>query len=261
MQRRTPKVFFSSYKPPKSGGSSPLSKQLKPLIAVAIIVIAGLFISRLPVFQVQNVEIEGIENTEAIDRLMSFKGQSIFSSSIQQKTLRILDESPELADLRCRKGIPNTISCSGVLRQPTLVWQVGESRYLVDELGYAYKVVAEDMNLMAVEDRALAEIELNQPVVNSDIINAFKNIQKELSDIGLVVDRFFINTSMYYPGVLVSSAEGSQINLSSGQIEIILSVSYPIELQTRLINRFIDGGAERATQYIDLRTPGYIYYQ
>ena len=102
-RQKTPKVFFSSYRPKKSKAEN--QGQFKKLIIVGLIIVGGYFLTRLPIFQIKNININIVDNPEVVSELNELLGQSILSSGVASKVREIENNHVELISLRCDKGI------------------------------------------------------------------------------------------------------------------------------------------------------------
>ena len=256
-KQRTPKVFFSSYKPKQPTTKNP--GQFNKLIIVGLIIIGGYFLTRLPIFQIKNININIVDNTEVVSELNELLGQSILSSRVASKIREIESNHVELISLRCDKGIPDTLRCIAIQRIPTFAWSTNGIRYLIDEKGFAYKV-ADKEKVIVIEDRANITVNLGEQLMSEEIVLIYKDIETYLVEDGYVIDEFFIKGSALHPGVVTGSRQGGK-PFPPQAVEVEFSASYPISVQIKLLSQTIETKAGLIKEKIDLRTPGYIYYK
>lgn len=257
-RRRTPKVFFSSYRPKKPQLEN--KSQFKQIFVVILIVVGGYFFTRLPVFQIKNIDITNIKSVEVISELNELKGQSILSAGIANKVREIQKTHIQLINLNCDKGIPNTLRCQADEREPIFIWKSGDKSFLIDYDGIAYKTVGDVEGVIMVEDRANIDINLGDLVMSEEIVSIYKDIITYLEEFGFVVDNLYVKISPLHPGVIVSARKDNK-PFTPNKIEVEFSASYPINTQVKLLSQLIETKAGLIKERVDLRTPGYIYYK
>ncbi len=262
MARRTPKVFYSSYSQTQrsiSGGSTMSPGQFRQLLIVAIIIIGGYFLTRLPVFQIKTVTITGTDDPALIGELNSLVGYSILSASVTQKVQEVSQAHPELEKLDCIKGIPDTLRCVAELRQALLGWRTNGQTYLLDQHGVAYQQTTSPA-VLVVEDRKNVVVALGDRPISSEVLDVYRVLQSGLTANGYVVDKFFVNTSVLHAGVVVSS-RAVGLPFPANPIELEFSLSYPVSIQISTLNKLLESKSGQIGLRVDLRTPGYLYYK
>lgn len=255
---KTPKVFFSSYRPPKPPVQS--SGQFRQLLIVAVIIVGGYLFARLPIFQIDTIVVEGTDNPEIIARLEELKGSSILSSAIAGKVAEMLQEQSEVLILDCNKGIPDTVRCHVTEREAMFGWQSGGKSFLVDETGTAYKEAALPTGVVPIEDRANLPVELGSTVMSEELVGIYQSISGGLAEKGVILDRFFIRSSPLHPGAVITGRSNG-LPFPAKAIEAEFSVNYPVAYQLQLLTSLLDTKSANIASRIDLRTPGYLYYQ
>ncbi|MEX2361594.1 MAG: hypothetical protein WD544_00180, partial [Patescibacteria group bacterium] len=225
-----------------------------------IIVVGGYFLTRLPVFQIDSVELNNINNQEIIDQLNTLKGKSIISSATAVTIEKIRESSVEVIDIHCDKGIPNKLRCTAELRAPVFIWQSSQKDYFIDKVGVAYRSVSSSGDLTIIEDRKKLPVKIGEQVMSEEMVNIYQSITETLSEKKIVISNFFIDISPFHPGV-VASKRLDKLPFPAKPIEILYSSSYPVSIQTQLLSQTLENKSSKITKYIDLRTPGYIYYK
>ena len=259
-RRSTPKIFFSSYKPQKP----PLENngQFRQLIIVVAIVVGAYFFTRLPVFQIKNIDTATIKNTEIIFELNELLGQSILSSSVANKIREIENNHVEIIELRCDKGIPDTLRCKIEQRVPVFSWSSKGVVYLVDGEGFAYKLKSDTdiVDVNNIVDRTNIEVNLGDQLMSEEIVAIYTEIAAILRENNFIIDSLFVETSSLHPGVVLSGRQNGQ-PFTPSKIEVEFSASYPIATQIKLLSQVIETKAGLIKERVDLRTPGYVYYK
>lgn len=259
INRRSPKVFFSSYRPPQKSEKSP--GQMRQLVIVALVIVGGYFLTRLPVFQIQHVEVSGDSNELTKRQLNELIGQSLLSAAASNKVREIISGDISILSLNCDKGIPNTLRCTVAFRQPKFVWQTGTNRFYIDEQGYAYaKADKSEKSLKIVEDRKQLPVKTGDLLMSEEVVDIFQELALILKEQGIEIDGYFINTSVLHPGVVASGRSGGK-PFPKQKIDIYFSASYPAKNQVEILNKILSKDAGKIKKYIDLRTAGYVYYK
>lgn len=262
--RRTPKVFASSYRPTTSSSHSTARVSLsawRPIFVVVAIVAGLALLTRLPIFQLKSVSVEGVNNPETVAELKSLVGSSIFSARITRTVDHWLATDPALRSLSCRRGIPDTLQCQATYRTGALVWKQPNGEFWVDVNGRVFSVrQAEQPATIVVED-ALATAAIGADVASTEIVELFLRLQKALTDRLIVVNRFYIVDAVYQPGVVIggfTTSDGRQIQK---EVRAVFAATESIEAQVRTLKQLIDNNGDQVAGYIDLRVPGYVYYR
>jgi hypothetical protein len=233
---------------------------MRQMLIVALIIVGGYFLTRLPIFQIQNIELTGQSNSVLTKELEELKGQSLLSAAASNKVREITLANISILDLHCDKGIPNTLRCAVAFRQPKFVWQTSSGSYLVDSEGYAYAKANTDTDLVTISDRKGLKVEVGDQLMSEEVVAIFESIDENLDKRGIKVDSYFVNTSVLHPGVTASKRSGSK-NFPKQKTDIYFSASYPIATQVEILDKLLSKSSNSIKQYIDLRTAGYIYYK
>ncbi|MEX1052175.1 MAG: hypothetical protein WEC83_02170 [Patescibacteria group bacterium] len=259
---RTPKVFYSSYSQTQRnqfGAIGQTPGQFRQLLIVAVIIVGGYFLTRLPVFQIQTVLLEGSADPALVEELNSLLGTSILSGAVSEKIAGISQLHPELERLECIKGIPNTLRCQASVREAQLAWQSNGHAYLLDRNGVAYQL-SDSPAVPVVEDRKNVPVAIGDQLISGEVLAAYRDIQERLVAGGYEINRFFVNTSVLHAGVVLTNRSAG-LPFPANPIEVEFSLSYPAATQVTTLNRLLETKASLITARVDLRTPGYLYYK
>lgn len=258
--RSTPKVFNANYRPPRKFDWSSYVSLRAPLIVVAVI--AGIIlVSRLPFFQIKTVEVTGTTDTSIIDEINTLTGRSIFSHTISTQITTIKAKDVAISDIRCSRGIPATLKCSVVLRQPVAVWRSGGNGYIVDRSGAAYKTLTDEANILVIDDRMNTIVTIGTNVMSEDLLATYQQVSDTMKTYGFIVKNLFVTESLYQFGAVVSGrTTPDQPYIAAGDLTVLLTVNYPIEAQIKTLRQTLQDRSASIKERVDLRVPGYLYY-
>ncbi|HUD20663.1 MAG TPA: hypothetical protein VMQ44_01180 [Candidatus Saccharimonadales bacterium] len=259
--QRTPKVFNASFRPPRQRLDLSQYKSLWPFVVVLLIIVAIFLASRLPVFTIRSVEVSGTIDQGIIGHLEDLKGQSLFSRQVSQVRLDILKSNSSVADVDCRRGIPDYLRCAVSMRTPALIWRSGGIDYLADSHSLLYaQYLQTSQQLPIVEDRSATKAAVGQTVANSDLVKIFTDTNTKLNQAGFVVSELFINDTVYQVGAVVTGSTSSDLPYPAGKtISLLMTINTPIDAQITAAKQILKDKGGQVNAQIDLRVPGYAY--
>lgn len=257
--RSTPKVFTSNYQPP-TNPTKGRYRSLKPLIGVMVVSGLVVLMSRLPVFTIKEVNVQGTDDQAIIADLESIKGRSIFSQFITATAEQVKAKNIAIAELKCQRGIPDSIRCQVSMRQPALIWRQNNQGWLVDTSGFVYAGDAGTPGLVTVEDRGPSEIKIGQTVTSQELVTSYQNLLKGLADDGYAVTTAFITESLYQVSVVVTGNGQPELAWTPPQpITVLFVTTYSLEAQRQALRQVVIDKKATITERVDLRVPGYAY--
>jgi len=250
---RTPKIFGSSYQPPRPTKSLPkLGNSWKAIVFVLAVFIAIVMIGRLPIFRLRTVELLGDQNDAVAAQLAELKGQSIFSHAVTA----LIDQTRNnvaVANFNCRRGIPNVLRCNLSMRAPAIVWQSGDAQYLVDQAGILYATKTADVpSTIIVNDLQKQPVKPGSTVASTELIKQYQDLVTQLAVKQLSVVNLQLSESLYQVTAVVNRPDKSPI-----QILFLLSGDVPNQIES--VSAVISQKGDSITQTVDARVPGYIY--
>lgn len=251
--RPNPKLFGSSYKPPKQ--APPKSKLSKPQkrILVLLLVLGLIFIivPRLGVFRIDLVEVVGSEDQRLVEQVKTLEGHSIFSGKVSALVHRIRLSHREISSFNCSRGLPNSLKCRALYRSPVLIWQVGPSRYLVDEAGFVFASFNGENDLITIEDVFTQSLSVGQTVASRELIGQYLNLVSALRERSITVNALSIGESLYQVSV--------KSTLAGKEVTLTFSLTEPLSWQLSSLEALLASQSELPWTQIDLRVAGYIY--
>ena len=256
--RRTPKVFNSSYQPPRSAQPGQY-RSLRPLIWLTIVVAAVILISRLPVFTIKEVLVQGIDDQSVTDKLTSVRGHSIFSPFINGTVEQVRAGNPHINNVDCRRGLPDTVRCTVTLRVPSLVWLHSGKTWLVDVDGFIY-AEGSVPDLPVIEDRSPAVVATGETVASREVITQYRELRDGLVKDGFGLTGMFITESLYQVGAILTNNNQPEVNWApKSPVTVLFVTTYSLESQRQALKEVLAQKKESITGRIDLRVPGYVY--
>jgi len=249
----TPKIFGSSYRPPRPTRSTPKwGKSWKAIIIVVIVFAGILLISRLPVFRLKTVELVGDQENTIASQVDALHGQSIFSHEITN-LVNNARTNVAVAAFDCRRGIPNALRCSLTLRQAAMVWQSGDKQYLVDKTGVIFAAnTADRADIITINDLQKQPVTLGLVVASTEIINQYQALASALKAKQLTVARLELNESLYQVTVILSRPGKSDLRA-------LFLLSNDVNNQVESVSTVLAEKGDSITQSVDARVPGYVY--
>ncbi|QQG49983.1 MAG: hypothetical protein HZB70_00100 [Candidatus Berkelbacteria bacterium] len=262
---KTPKVFNTSYVPPKrlsANGGVSNSLAWRPVVRVLFVVAVIFALSRLPVFKIKQVNIEGADNALLKEELQSLVGQSIFSSTVSRTTERWLRQERSLAALTCHRGLPSSLSCQATMRSPAIIWVQSGREFLVDEEGVLYaEKSGQPLDVPLLEDRVNTDSNLGSQVASREIVEQVIRLKKILSEQSVTTKSLFVADSLYQLGALITSYVGADGQPVQKELTALFISTQPIESQVKALRTLLKERGGSIKERVDLRIPGYVYYK
>ncbi len=247
--RRTPKVFGTSYRPPRSTTFD--IKPFRPILVVIIIFAAVILIPRIPLFTIRSVEVDGAGDPAVTMPLHQLAGQSLFSRKISTTVNHIEETDVTISQLNCRRGIPHSLHCQVNYRQPVILWKAENSYFSVDDSGLVFNQSPSPIaGLTIVEDQRSQHVVIDQIVISSGAIEAYKKLATLLQAKNITFNNLFISESLYQVGATLTDNRTA-----------LFVIHYPLDTQVNLLAQILQEKGGQIKERIDLRVPGYVYYQ
>lgn len=244
---RQPKIFTA----PKEKKKSTLPKFLI-LIILAAVALAGLIfiIYFSPIFQIKNVEIIGTPPQEITDTLNHLEGHNLFlfnSGSLEHK---IINGDHNFLKVKIYRGIPDTIRIVFESREPKIIWQTNEKKYLMDKDAIAFKEADQNSSLPLVVDNQNLPLKIPSEIATSNFVSFVIMANDSLQKAGFKVKQFEVNETVF------------QINASVEQGFIIkLNTLRPISDQISALEQTYEKNKNDIKEYMDVRVEGWVYYK
>lgn len=254
----TPKVFNAKYRPPQPTG--PSSRSWKPVIIVACIVLGGLALTRLPVFQISSIELIGNVSAATKEKIESLRGTTIFSDEVSRVVSGLRATDPLLADLQCSRGLPATLRCSASSREAAFIWKSGDRQFLLDRSGFIF-APASGESLLTIEDNKKQPAEIGQRITTEEVLDGYRGLTEALRAASFTVRQFSIDESFYQLTAHVTGRTDTAKPFPPiPELRIVMTTTYPFPEQIAVVVSLLEGRAPMIRERVDVRVPGNVYY-
>lgn len=255
-----PKVFSAQHQQePTKKSPGQYRKVLFPIFWVVIIAAIIISIPRLSFFKIRAVEITP-DDPVIKNQLQTVIGLPIFSSTVDREIDKVRLEDPSIADLSCRKGLPDTLICQGKKRTPVVNWQKNGHLFLVDSDGYAYTTTETKVaDKLLVEDRVNTDLKLGDSVISADMLEFYLNLADSLKENKIGFDRLVINGSVNQINCLMTSYVADDGSLKTKNLTLMLTVNENISDSLLTLKETLRTKGDKITERIDLRVPSMVY--
>lgn len=201
------------------------------------------------VFNIKNVEIEGVKSVEISDYL---NGTLMGRNIILLRTGKYLDELttkfPVLEEARIVRGLPSTIKVEIGERRQILVW-CQEKCFEVDLYGYAYQEIPNPPEgVIAIKDGASTKYKVGDKIVSADYIAFFLSALDRIEESGLQVKEASVDQTVF------------KLTFTTGEgWKIILDPSESLSNQMLALKQILEKNRSDIKEYADLRVEGLAY--
>ncbi|MBU2595588.1 FtsQ-type POTRA domain-containing protein [Patescibacteria group bacterium] len=227
------------------------------LIIALVFIFYGLFFSSF--FRVKNMDLKGtnLVDGDKVKKVITYalnEEDNIFLYQGADIAAKIKENFPLISEVRVQKGIPDTIRVVIQEREPVIVWQTGNKKYLVDKEGLSY--LEADANnskdLPIVIDSQNLPVKLSDKVASSKFLDFFREIVEKFSPrSNLKIKELKINETTF--DLSVVTTDGFVVFFDTQR-------SAETELDDlRRVMTHLKGAKPK--EYIDLRVEGWAYYK
>lgn len=227
------------------------------IIVIIMFLIYGLFFSSF--FRVKNIDLKGanLVDGDQLKKVITYalnEEDNIFLYKSADISAKIKDNFPLVFEVNIQKGLPDTIRVIIIERQPVIVWQTADKKYLVDKEGCGYLEADANnaKNLPIVIDSANLPVVLSEKIVSKNFIDFVKEIiEKFTPRSNLKIKELRIRDTTFDLEVL--AADGFTVYFDTTR-------SAETELDDlRRVMAHLNGAKPK--EYIDLRVEGWAYYK
>jgi len=252
-QFKTPNIF----KPAKNYGQKKANIKFPlHLWKVFLAIITLLFLLYLvffsSVFNISDVFVEGNHFVESdkVKELVA-PGQNIFRFDQNIYKQKLKAAFPEIQDTQIFRGIPNAIKIVLLEHEAKIIWQSGESKYLVSSQGEVIKKVDAGEGYPVVIDARSFPVNVGDAVVSPSFIAFIINIK----------DNFFSATNIQ-PTTFEIQSTTFDVNLhTEAGFYVKLNSLRASRKQLDNLRTVLAQKRQDIHEYIDLRIDGWAYYK
>lgn len=228
------------------------------LIIIAVLfMIYGLFFSSF--FKVKNIDLKGANliDGDQLKKVITYalnEEDNVFLYHGVDISAKIKENFPLVSEVNIQKGLPDTIRVIIIERQPVIVWQTADKKYLVDKEGYGY--LEADAN--NAKDLPVVIDSANLPVVLSEKV-ASKNF---LDFIREILEKFTPRSNLKIKELRIRDTTFDLEILTTDGFTVYFDTTRSAETELddlRRVMAHLNGAKPK--EYIDLRVEGWAYYK
>lgn len=133
------------------------------------------FIFSAPMFQVQQIETEGLLRLTSADlnAVLDIQGRSVAWIDAINAQAELMAAYPELKDVSIKVNLPNQLKIIATERQPVLAWQMDDHTYWVDNEGVLIPPRGEAADLLTIHASAapplVKSLDIAEPVQETTV--------------------------------------------------------------------------------------------
>lgn len=250
---RNPSIFKTSKLKPKKEITLPkISFKVIVYVLSAIIVIYFLFFSSK--FKVRDVIVEGnkmVQEEKISSKIPKGKNILLFSTSRVEK--QIQKDNPEIKNIQIYRGIPNAIKVVVLEHDCKLIWQTGDSSYLISSQGKIAKKINSDESYSypRVIDKKNIPVEVGQDLLSPNFVAFMTNIYNQLYNVTNV------------------DPHDSEIYETTFDVNLTTDAGFYVKLnslrssakQLDNLKKVLVAKRPEIHEYVDLRIDGWAYYK
>ena len=205
-------------------------------------------------FQIADVMVEGNKMVSA-DKIASVvsKNKNILLFGSKKTKQRILQDNPEIKNVEIYRGLPNAVKIVVLEHEGKMLWQSGDSTYLISTQGaVAKKLEANDsFNLPKVVDKRYLPFQVGSNLLSSNFVAFINNVNDQFFNVTNIKPTYFEVDETTFDVNLYTEA-GFYVKLNS-----LRSSSKQLDnLKMVLVAR-----RDAIKEYVDLRIDGWAYYK
>jgi len=205
-------------------------------------------------FKIKDVIVEGNKMVSS-DRIESEipKGSSILLFKLSRTKKEILKNNPEIKTLEIYRGLPNAIKVVILEHECKLIWQSGDTSYLISNQGNVAKKIEAGgtYDYPRVVDKKNIPVEVGSNLVSPSFVAFITNIYSQFFDATNIKPKDFeINQTTF--DVNLNTEAGFYVKFNS----LRSSAKQLDNLKQVLVAK-----RDQIHEYIDLRIDGWAYYK
>ncbi|MCL5410879.1 MAG: FtsQ-type POTRA domain-containing protein [Patescibacteria group bacterium] len=250
---RTPSIF--------SGGKIKTEKEFHfPKIPIKMIFIIGIILFLIyylffsTKFTIKDVIVEGnkmVPSEKIADSVPKHSNILLFGVSKTKK--EILKNNPEIKNVEIFRGLPDAVKIVVLEHEGKLIWQSGDSSYLISTQGYVAKKIdpGEMYDFPRVIDKKNIPVETGANLLSPSFVAFITNIYSQFFNVTNIKPKDFeINQTTF--DINLNTEAGFYVKFSS----LRSSAKQLDNLKQVLVAK-----RDQVHEYVDLRIDGWAYYK
>lgn len=205
-------------------------------------------------FKIKDVMVEGNKMVSS-DKIESEipRGSNILFFKLSKTKREILDSNPEINNLEIYRGLPNAIKVIVLEHECKLIWQSGDTSYLISNQGNVAKKIeaGETYEYPRVADKKNIPVEVGSNLVSPSFVAFITNISSQFFTVtNIQPNDFEINQTTF--DVNLNTEAGFYVKFNS----LRSSAKQLDNLKQVLVVK-----RDQIHEYVDLRIDGWAYYK
>jgi len=234
------------------------------VVIFAGFIIYGMFFSgyfaikNIIIINNKNVTQKQVEEVISPVRYNNFTFNNILFFRSNKASELLLNNLQQLRSVEITKKLPNTIKINVDERLPSLIWQTGDKKYLVDNEGEVFSEYNPDkaQNLPIVIDLTKKNVQVKQKILGVSFVDFVQNLTNKLPQkTGVNIDSIVIKETPFE--IEVKTKEGFSIFFNTSR-DLDTQITYLVRVLEE-VNK--NGMSNKYLDYIDLRLPDKIFYK
>lgn len=136
----------------------------------------------------------------------NIKNKNLFLLNTVQVQNVLKEYYKRIEDVRVYKVFPSSLKIKIQEKPSTIIWQVGDSRYLLDSNGYVFSNAEQDLKMPVIIDQAKLPVEIGDRIVTKEFIDFVNIVDESLKKrFGLGVVAYSVNQTTFELKVHVNS--------------------------------------------------------
>lgn len=250
---RSPKIYVPQKQKEKREIKLPVAFY-KFIFFLIVLLALSYYLFLSPQFRIKEMIVEGTNLLSAEDVKAALpQDQNIFRFNVGYNEKKLLAKFPEIKEVQIYRGIPNALKIVVLEREGRVIWQSGETKYLLSSQGEIAKVFPADYpsDLPLIIDSHSLPVVVGDKLVSPNFIAFIVNVFSTFyGEVNIKPTTFEIGETTF--DVVLKTDAGFYVKLNS-----LRSSKKQLEnLKTVLMAKRAD-----VHEYVDLRIDGWAYYK
>jgi cell division septal protein FtsQ len=231
--------------------------QRRLVILAALVAVAGYGLWRS--FEITNIQVEsptrGAEITTEVTKLIhqSLTQRNTLTVDTEQLVSDLQQADPLLRAVQARRSWPHGVVVTAVPKQPSLGWESGDQRYLLDRDGTVIGVLAMKSPLPVVTDGSNLPVKIGSRVVSAHFVTFVTDLVPALAGQGIRVTHLDVKDTTYDLTVATDKPYKLIFDTSRTAGEEVSDLKSVLAL--------LNAQHKVPAEYIDVRIAGKAYYK
>lgn len=175
----------------------------------------------------------------------NINNKNLFLLNTDQVSAILKDYYKRIDDVRVYRVLPAQLKIKIQEKPSTIIWQVGNARYLLDNEGYVISEVTDNINMPVIIDQAALPVKVGDRIVTNDFIDFVNKVDESLKRrFGLGVNGYSVNQTTFE----------LKTHINSGFYIVFDTDSDVVEQLDKLSKIYQQG--EKITEYVILSING-----